>query len=109
MAATFFSQRTDITSGTAVPDLEREWPYLFEPNGMSNHFKELTGLGVTKEAMEGKSQRVVSFLKFYDKRNKNEDILADMEVAKQNHLESSLPASLLLLLRHFNEDEGQMF
>ena len=109
MATTFFSQRKDITSGAEVADLEREWPYLFEPHGMRNHFKELTGVDVTKEATESKSQRVVSFLKSFEKINKTEDILADMEMAKQKHLEANLPASLLLLLRHFNEDEDQMF
>ncbi|XP_046899728.1 uncharacterized protein LOC124483350 isoform X3 [Hypomesus transpacificus] len=109
MTTTFFSQRKDITSGEEVTDLEREWPYLFEPCGMRSHFKELTGVYVTEEAIESKSERVVLFLKSFEKRNKTEDILADVEVDKQKHLKANLPASLLLLLRHFNEDADQMF
>ncbi|XP_046899729.1 uncharacterized protein LOC124483350 isoform X4 [Hypomesus transpacificus] len=101
--------RKDITSGEEVTDLEREWPYLFEPCGMRSHFKELTGVYVTEEAIESKSERVVLFLKSFEKRNKTEDILADVEVDKQKHLKANLPASLLLLLRHFNEDADQMF
>ena len=73
MTTTFFSQRKDITSGTEVVDLEREWLYLFEPCGMRSRFKELTGVDVTKEAIESRSEGMVSFLTSFKKRNKTDD------------------------------------
>ncbi|XP_071062477.1 uncharacterized protein [Pseudochaenichthys georgianus] len=109
MVATFYTQRSDIIKGMETPVLLRDWPYLFEMCGMMAHFKELTGMDVDKEAMSSKCRRVVSYLMSREKKSKIEDILSDMEIAKARHLDADLPGCLMLLLRHFNEDQAKMF
>ncbi|XP_033938009.1 uncharacterized protein [Pseudochaenichthys georgianus] len=109
MVATFYTQRSDIIKGMETPVLLRDWPYLFEMCGMMAHFKELTGMDVDKEAMSSKCRRVVSYLMSREKKRKIEDILSDMEIAKARHLDADLPGCLMLLLRHFNEDQAKMF
>ncbi|KAK1905547.1 Protein CLP1 like [Dissostichus eleginoides] len=109
MVATFYTQRSDIIKGMETPVLVREWPYLFDMCGMMAHFKEHTGMDVDKEAMSSKCRRVVSYLMSREKKSKIEDILADMEIAKARHLDADLPGCLMLLLKHFNEDQAKMF
>lgn len=109
MVATFHTQRSNIISGMETPVLVREWPYLFEMCGMMTHFKELTGMNVDREAVSSKCGRVVSYLMAHEKKSKIEDILAGMEIAKAKHLDANLPGCLMLLLKHFNEDQGKMF
>ncbi|KAI4801924.1 hypothetical protein KUCAC02_019791 [Chaenocephalus aceratus] len=66
-------------------------------------------MDVDKEAMSSKCRRVVSYLMSREKKSNIEDILSDMEIAKARHLDADLPGCLMLLLRHFNEDQAKMF
>ncbi|RXN33042.1 hypothetical protein ROHU_004411 [Labeo rohita] len=109
MMATFYTQRSNIISGMETPVLVKEWPYLFEMCGIMVHFKELTGMDVDREAMSSKCKRVISYLISHEKKNKIEDILSGMEIAKAKDLDADLPGCVLLLLKYFSEEQAKMF
>ncbi|XP_056613132.1 uncharacterized protein LOC130437768 [Triplophysa dalaica] len=109
MLATFYTQRSDICK-METPFLVIEWPYLFEMCGIMVHFKELTDMDVDRGAISSKSERVISYLMSHDKKNsKIGGILEGIESAKAKHLDPYLPGCVMLLLKHFSEDQAKMF
>ncbi|XP_019909203.3 uncharacterized protein LOC105030828 isoform X2 [Esox lucius] len=114
MSATFYSQRKDISRGMDTSDLCKEWPYLFETSGIKTHFKELTGIDPNYEfeqAIGGKCERLVSYLKFLptEKRSEIPKILYEIEAAKEKLPGAKLQGLVLLLLKYFNEEDKFFF
>lgn len=62
--------------------LVKEWPDLFQMCGIMVHFKELTGMGVDREAISSKHKRIMAYLISHEKKSKIKNILSGMGIAK---------------------------
>ena len=108
----FPQQRKMINEEAPVIEIQREWPCLFEFNGMMLHFELLVGLNlqnVLKESCEGaKLKATLSFLKGTGKHGA---LLAEVKhhEQEQNSKKFELPAMLLGLLDHFGENRQCLF
>ncbi|KAI9516295.1 hypothetical protein NQZ68_017498, partial [Dissostichus eleginoides] len=60
-------KRRDILSSKEMEDLVKEWPFLYQENGIRLHFRELTGVDITlnfDESTETKFKRILRYFQF---------------------------------------------
>ncbi len=111
MVETFPSQRRDILSGTKeTEEILKEWPFLFQENGMRVHFKELTGVQIDNEFEESTITKFRRVLRRYFQ-------LAQIEPSSNAGIILSQTltggdetcAAVMLLLAHFKEQQDKLF
>ncbi|XP_033964052.2 uncharacterized protein [Pseudochaenichthys georgianus] len=108
MVETFHSQRRDILSSKGMEDLVKEWPFLFQENGIRIHFRELTGVDITlnfDESTETKFKRILRYFQFQqsDPTNTAGAVLSQTLAGGDETC-----AAVLMLLTHFREKQEKM-
>lgn len=117
MALTYIYQRHMINAWPppTLCEIEEQWPFLFTKRGLCNHFSTLTEIDADvrlHEAFLTKGRRILNF--FQNQRLKwNKDIQALLREIETDHSEMTNQkiaiAAILLLMKHFQEKEDQIF
>uniref|UniRef100_A0A8D0CSK2 Uncharacterized protein n=1 Tax=Sander lucioperca TaxID=283035 RepID=A0A8D0CSK2_SANLU len=114
MSLTYEPQRRDInaTPPPTLLDLERQWPFLFIPNFLLQHFCTLTGIEIQarlRESLSGKGKRVLQYFKSQALKWKKEvrTVLCHLE-RHFEEVDPGLPA-MLVLMAYFGENEDAIF
>ena len=113
--STYYTQRKDINRGKSIDILSQEWPFLFNQDGMTAHFQELTGVGLIESFavnVDKKGGRLLNFLKTDAKKNKQVlDALIKFQTMKSqlDGCSEDIIRMVLLLLAHFGEKEENLF
>ncbi|KAF4097387.1 hypothetical protein G5714_021395 [Onychostoma macrolepis] len=68
MKATYYLQRKSINAcpSPSIADLKNDWPYLFTPKELYNHFKSLTNITILEKlekSMEEKGKMILQFFR----------------------------------------------
>ncbi|XP_050409161.1 uncharacterized protein LOC126824047 isoform X2 [Patella vulgata] len=99
LSFTFALQRKEINESAPISDLLERWPFLFQLQGIINHFRHLTDidlLNTMTNKVNGRASRILSFFK----------------ESKTDYLDD-IPATLrqltILLLKYFKEKEEDLF
>lgn len=109
MLATFYTQRSNMISGMETRFATRVAVSVRDVWDIMVHFKELTGMDVDRGAVSSKCERVILYLMSNEKNSNLEGIPEGTELAKAKHPDAYLPRCVMLLLKHFNEDQAKMF
>uniref|UniRef100_A0A8C9XE83 Uncharacterized protein n=1 Tax=Sander lucioperca TaxID=283035 RepID=A0A8C9XE83_SANLU len=114
MSLTYEPQRRDInaTPPPTLLDLERQWPFLFIPNFLLQHFCTLTGIEIQarlRESLSGKGKRMLQYFKSQALKWKKEvrTVLCHLE-RHFEEVDPGLPA-MLVLMAYFRENEDAIF
>ncbi|XP_033940126.2 uncharacterized protein [Pseudochaenichthys georgianus] len=91
-----------------MEDLVKEWPFLFQENGIRIHFRELTGVDITlnfDESTETKFKRILRYFQFQqsDPTNTAGAVLSQTLAGGDETC-----AAVLMLLTHFREKQEKM-
>ena len=115
ISKTYYSQRFDIIS-KAIPifDLQSEWPYLFEAEGMFPHFEELTGIRLREKlesSLTGKGGRVLQWMRLQHQHKELRLITRELEAATSElgNKTAEMPAVLLSIMAFFVEKVDTIF
>ena len=106
---TYYSQRLDIISKTIpILDLQTEWPYLFEAEGILPHFEELTGIKLREKleaTLAGKGARVLQWMRSQHQHKELRLITHELEAATNDlgNNTAEMPAVLLAIMAFFAE------
>ncbi|XP_071810939.1 uncharacterized protein [Apostichopus japonicus] len=111
MQLTYYLQREDILSGKySIPELQVEWPYLFEEEGLAIHFKELVGMNVKEgleKAYESKGRKVRHFMQDCGKQQLQRTICnIERSKAELGNDSPEVPGLVILLMKYFGEEPG---
>ncbi|KAF3836761.1 hypothetical protein F7725_004225 [Dissostichus mawsoni] len=103
-----FIHRGETLSSKEMEDLVKEWPFLFQENGIRLHFRELTGVDITlnfDESTETKFKRILRYFQFQqsDPTNTAEAVLSQTLAGGDE-----TGAAVLMLLAHFREKQEKM-
>lgn len=112
MEITFPSQRQQINGGASVADLQEEWPFLFQKEGIGMHYHLLMGTSCHEILLQSLSEKGAKLLTFISNkeapRDKEIKALADAVVEDEDK-RVILPAVVLTVMHYFKEPVDNLF
>nr|XP_033476324.1 uncharacterized protein LOC117253086 [Epinephelus lanceolatus] len=115
MRLTYIYQRHMLNScpPLSISVIEEHWPFLFTKRGLCDHFKALTGIDICDrvgEALQSKGTRIINFFQRQTQNRAIQRLLRDIESNTTAMQQSRTGiAAVLLLMKHFQEQEGSIF
>jgi hypothetical protein len=116
MEATYISQRTTINSDPPkrISNIKEEWPYLFTPRCILNHFGVLVGVDIVSTMQEAVNKKGATIIRFMELSTKQAEIQAVVDTyrnrSQQDPKHDALtPAVIQVLQVYFREEEKSMF
>lgn len=114
MELTYVQQRREIngTPSRSVSELQKEWPFLFIPKFLLQHFNKLTGIELEtrlQESLPGKGRRILQFFKSQLLKWKKEVKMVLSSLEKEMEDVNPGLAAILVLMSYFKEKEETIF
>lgn len=108
MKATYYLQRKSINAcpPPSIVELKHNWPYLFTPKELYNHFNLLTEISILDkmvEAIEEKGKLILQFFRKNSTGSGGDEIQRILMKFDDSGTTSSAQCAILLLMAHFKE------
>lgn len=114
MKATYYLQRKAINAcpPPSIADLKNDWPYLFTPKELYNHFKSLTNITILEKlekSMEEKGKMILQFFRQMPAGTNTDEMQRILMKYDDSGASCLIPCVVLLLLSHFKEKPEALF
>ncbi|KAF4113966.1 uncharacterized protein LOC131541152 [Onychostoma macrolepis] len=114
MKATYYLQRKSINAcpSPSIADLKNDWPYLFTPKELYNHFKSLTNITILEKlekSMEEKGKMILQFFRQLPAGTNTDEMQRILMKYDDSGASCLIPCVVLLLLSHFKEKPEALF
>ena len=113
MGQTYGLLREDILNRMTIPELQKNWPYLFCPISIDKHFNQLVGKSAFEcivKGIETKGNVILNYMEANGNKNARLIIYDLQKISKQ--VKTGQPASaatFLALMEHFAEPMDYIF
>lgn len=108
MKATYYLQRKSINAcpQPSIADLKNDWPYLFMPKELYNHFTSLTNINILEKlekSMEQKGKMILQLFRQMPAGTNTVEMQCMLMKYDNSGASCFIPCVVLLLLSHFKE------
>lgn len=108
MKATYYLQRKSINAcpPPSIADLKNDWPYLFMPKELYNHFTSLTNINILEKlekSMEKKGKMILQLFRQMPAGTNTVEMQRMLMKYDNSGASCFIPCVVLLLLSHFKE------
>ena len=108
---TYYMQRRQLNAGDSIPQLLKDWPFLFTEVGMGLHFKKLTDINLKEtvlEAIEKKQPKIISFMESLKTKKPIAELMAEVKTVMMETKsgECQTEGMFLAVMAYFGEDSS---